>query len=230
MHDVKRALPLILLIVTAVVLWMSGVAGTFSWARLGLEQARLAGWVADHPIIAPVLFVLIYIASTVLSLPQAAFLTIVGGLLFGSVLGAVLAVTGATSGAVVLFVITRSAFGGVIARRGGPLMATLRDALARDGFSYLLTIRLLPIFPFWLVNLAAPLSGIRLTAFALATALGIAPPTFVIASVGAGIGDVLAAGGRPDVSLLLSAPILLPLGGLALLSLGSIAWKRRRHA
>jgi len=102
----------------------------------------------------------------------------------------------------------------------------VREELRRDGFSYLLAIRLVPAFPFWLVNLAAALSGMRLLPYAAATVIGVTPATFVFASIGAGIGEVLAMGGRPDLSAIFSARILGPLIALALLSLLPVAWRR----
>ena len=225
----RRFGPLLLVGALLATIWASGLADRLSWANIGHEQAALAAWVSDHRIIAPSLFVIGYAFSTALSLPQAALLTLVGGLLFGAVAGAGLAATGATIGASILFVMARSALGDTVARRGGPTLAKLREALARDGFGYLLAIRLVPIVPFWLINLAAPLSGMRLPVYMAATALGIFPSTFILASIGAGLGGVLAAGGKPDVSVLFTVRILGPLIGLAVLVLATIAWKRWRR-
>lgn len=210
----------------------SGLASQLSWSELARNQTALAGWVATHNVLASAAFVALYAASTALSLPQAVLLTIAGGLLFGPWVGTVLAVLGATAGAVVLFLATRSAMGEALAKRGGAPLAALRDALRRDGFSYLLAIRLLPLFPFWLVNLAASVCGMPLGTFVLATGIGIVPGTFVFASIGAGVGSVLASGGTPDLSIVLTLPVLGPLVGLAILSLAPVAWKqwRRRHA
>ena len=164
--------------------------------------------------------------STALSLPQAVLLTIAGGLLFGPFVGTAMTVVGATAGATILFLTARSALGDTMSRRGGAALAAVREALRRDGFSYLLAIRLVPLFPFWLVNLAASVCGMRLGTFALATAIGIIPGTFVFSSIGAGVGDVLAAGGSPDLSIFFTLPVLGPLVGLAILSLAPVAWKK----
>jgi uncharacterized membrane protein YdjX (TVP38/TMEM64 family) len=155
-----------------------------------------------------------------------------GGLLFGTLAGGALAVTGATTGAVLLFLIARSAFAGAMASRGGAALTKLRDDLQRNGFSYMLALRLIPVVPFWLVNLAAALCGMRLGQFATATFIGIIPATFVIASFGAGVGGVLARGERPDLGLLVSWPVLGPLVALAMLSLTPVIWRkwRTRHA
>jgi uncharacterized membrane protein YdjX (TVP38/TMEM64 family) len=112
------------------------------------------------------------------------------------------------------------------------LIERIRSELARDGFSYLLAIRLVPAFPFWLVNLAAALSGMRLLPYTVATVIGIVPATFVYTSIGAGVSKVLADGGAPDLTLIFSPGILGPLIGLAVLSLLPVAWRRwkRRDA
>ena len=102
-----------------------------------------------------------------------------------------------------------------------------RIRLAQDGFSYLLALRLLPLFPFWVVNLAAAVAGIRLIVFMPATFLGIIPASFVFSSIGAGVGAVLAEGHKPDLSVLFSAHVLLPLAGLAVLSLLPVLWRHR---
>ena len=103
----------------------------------------------------------------------------------------------------------------------------MRARLRRDGFRYLLAIRLIPLFPFWLVNLAAALCGMRLGSYVAATALGIVPVTAVLAWTGAGIGTLLAAGQRPDLSVVVSLPVLGPLIALAALSLLPLVWRRR---
>jgi uncharacterized membrane protein YdjX (TVP38/TMEM64 family) len=151
-------------------------------------------------------------------------------LLFGTVLGGMLAVTGATTGAVLLFVAVRSNLAEALAARFGSFAEKIRADLDRDGFSYLLAARLVPAFPFWLVNLAAALSGIRLLPFAAATLMGSAPATFVFASIGSGIGAVLAAGGRPNLAVIFSPHVLGPLIGLAALALLPVAWRRWKRS
>lgn len=195
------------------------------------SRTALLGWVAAHRWLAPCLFVLIYTASVTLSLPQAALLTLIGGLLFGTALGGALAAASATIGAVLLFLIARSAFAEPLARRGGAALGKLREELRLNGFAYLLAIRLIPVVPFWLINLAAALCGMRLGQFTVATLIGILPATFITASIGAGIGGVLDNGQKPSLALLFSWPVLGPLLALAALSLMPVAWRkwRARH-
>ena len=228
MPRLRRFLPLLVLAVAIGAIWASGIAGELSWAALARHQAGLLAWVDRCGPIAAVAYVLLYAAAVALSLPQAVVLTITGGLLFGTILGGALAVLGATIGAVALFLIARSALGDSLAAKGGPFLQKLRDELHRDGFTYLLAIRLIPAFPFWLVNLAAALGGMRLLPYAAATLIGIAPGTFVFASIGAGVGEILATGGTPNLAVIFSWPILGPLVALAVLSLLPILWRRWR--
>lgn len=229
---VIRFWPLALLVLAILAAWASGLAHWLNWGTLARNQLELAAWVQAHPIAAPSLYLVAYAILVTLSLPEAAVVSVAGGLLFGVVLGGALAILGSSVGAVVLFLAVRHHLAPAIAARGGRLIERIRTELARDGFSYLLAIRLVPAFPFWLVNLAAALSGMRLLPFTVATVIGIIPATFVYAWIGAGVGKVLAEGGAPDLTLIFSPGILGPMVGFAALSLLPVAWRRwkRRNA
>jgi len=224
----RRFLPLLVLVVLAgaAFFFLRGIG----WDSLARNQNLLMGWVAEHPVGSAGLFVVAYIMTAALSLPQASLLTVAGGLLFGAVLGCALAVVGATIGASILLVVVRSAFAQALDRQRHRIPEPVQARLARDGFSYLLALRLLPLFPFWIVNLAAAVAGIRLAVFFPATLLGIIPASFVFSSIGAGVSTILAEGRTPDLSVLFSARILLPLAGLAVLSLLPVVLRRRPGA
>jgi uncharacterized membrane protein YdjX (TVP38/TMEM64 family) len=228
MGFVRRFLPLLTLAVLLLAALAAGLSHQLSWPVLARYHTALTRWVAEHPRLAPLLYMLGYVAVAALSVPEAALVTVAGGLLFGTWLGGALAVVGSTLGASILFLVARRALAGSLVRRGGTLLACTRAALQREGFAYLLAIRLVPAFPFWLVNLAAAFGGMRLMHFAAATLIGVIPGTLVLASVGASLGDVLARGERPDLGVLFRPQILLPLLALAALSLLPAAWRRWR--
>ncbi len=204
--------------------WHFGLGDALSWAGLARHQARLLALVAAHPVVAPLVYAALYAIWVALSIPEAALVTVAGGLLFGTILGGTMAVLGATAGAVLLFLVARSAFGETVRRRAGAFLDRLRPKLHRDGFSYLLALRLVPA-PFWLVNLAAALSGMRLLPYTAATLIGIIPATFVLAWIGAGVAGVLADGRAPDLGILFSVHVLGPLLALAALALLPVAWR-----
>lgn len=222
----RRLWPLLLILALLAAALASGLLGQLNWASLAAHETALRRLVAVAPATAGAAYVAAYATAVALSLPLGALLTVSGGLLFGTLIGGMLAVAGATIGAILLFLAARSALAPLLAARAGPFLDRVRPGLQRDGFSYLLVLRLIPMVPFWLVNLAPALVGIPLATFAGATFIGIMPATFVFAGLGAGVDAVLAAGGQPDVSLIWSPPVLLPLVGLAVLSLLPVAWRR----
>ncbi len=230
MWSTARPWLLVLLLAILAAGLLLGWRGDVGWATLAAHQAAMHRWVADAPVLAGAAYCAVYIGCVLLSLPLSAALTLFGGLLFGAVAGTVLAVCSATVGAVLLFLLARGALTPLVARRAGPWLDRLRPGLTRDGFSYLLALRLIPVVPFWLLNLAPALLGMRLAPFAGATLLGIIPAGAVIAGIGAGLAGVLAPGPAPDLSLLRSPPVLLPLAGLVVLSLLPVAWRHWRRA
>jgi uncharacterized membrane protein YdjX (TVP38/TMEM64 family) len=225
MRTSRRLLPLLLIAAAIAVVWSLDLPRRLSWESLAAHRALLVALGEAHPIAVPACYLLIYVAVTALSIPESALLTIAGGFLFGTFVGAALTVAGATAGAILLFLAARTALARLFCARAGPFLERIRPGLERDGFSYLLALRLIPVLPFWLLNLAPALVGMRLVPFALATLIGIIPGTLVFASIGAGAGQLLAAGSQPDWRIVFSPSVLLPFGGLALLSLAPVAWR-----
>lgn len=220
--------PLLILLVVFAALWASGLGSEISWAGLARNQARLAIWVAARPVAAAAVYIAAYAIAVMLCLPESAVFTVAGGLLFGTITGGLLAIVGSTLGAVALFLAARHHLADTLAAHAGSFFDRMRRRLTRDGFNYLLALRLIPAFPFWLVNLAAALCGMRLWPYFAATLIGIVPATFVFASIGAGVGDVLAIGGAPDLTVIFSARVLGPLVALAALSLLPLVLRRER--
>jgi uncharacterized membrane protein YdjX (TVP38/TMEM64 family) len=197
--------------------------------RLWLQQE-----VAAHPLAAPALFILAYTLLVAISFPGAGFATIGGGYLFGTVEGAACAVIGATCGAVLIFLVARTSLAPLLKARAGPRLQRLEAGFRRNALNYLLFLRLVPLFPFWLVNLAPALLGMSLPAFVLGTFIGIIPASAIYAGIGAGLDAVFARGGQADLHAVASEPSvwapLLGLGLLALLPLAARRWRRGRDA
>ena len=229
MRPLRHLLPLLVLAALGIAAWQSGLIAALSWSSLARHQTALLALTAAHPLLASVAYVGFYAAVVALSVPEASIVTVCGGLLFGTLAGGTLAVLGATLGAVVLFLVARTALAEVMAHRARGLLERIGPRLRRDGFSYLLALRLVPAVPFWLVNIGAALCGVRLLPYVVATLLGIVPATFIFAWIGTGVGTVLAAGGKPDLALIFSPRILGPLLALALLALAPAILRRRRN-
>ena len=238
----------------AIVIALAAVAVLMGWHReLSLEnlvkhRALIGAYVAERPVTAIIIYVTAYVAVVMMSLPPVP-LTICGGIVFGALTAGVATIAAATVGATSIFLIARSAVGPLIARHAGPRVRRLAAGFRDDAFSYLLFLRLVPLFPFWVVNLVAALGGVGLTPFVAATALGIIPATFAYATFGAGLDSAIAAQDRAYQACLATAQqdcglhfelmhamtpqligALVALLVLALLPLAAKSYKARREA
>jgi uncharacterized membrane protein YdjX (TVP38/TMEM64 family) len=241
-----RYLPLAVLVAGTVAVFATGAHRLLSFETILAYRDRLQALVQEYGPMSVIAYSGIYITAVALSVPGAVLLTILGGFLFGWLFGGVIAAISATLGAILVFLIARTSIGDILVRKAGPRLAKLADGFRRDAFSYLLFLRLLPVMPFWLTNLAAALFGVRPQTFALATMIGILPATFTFAVAGSGLDSVIAAQkaiyktckaeGRPDCSFdldlftILTPQILaafVALGVMALVPIVVKRWRRR---
>ncbi len=206
---------------------VTGLSDHLSLDTLARHREALAGFVAANLALAALAYAGIYIATVAFSLPGAVFLTLSGGFLFGAALGTALTVVAATIGATLVFLFARRVLGADALDRLGPRAAALGEGIRRNAASYLLVLRLVPLFPFFLVNLVPAFVGVRPGIYIATTAIGILPGTAVFSLAGAGLGEVLARGGDFNVGDVLTPQILGALIGLALLSLAAIPLKAR---
>lgn len=189
----RRLLALAILIALAVVAYFIFGRGMISLQALVSHRASIDAFVNGHRALAVLAYMALYVAAVALSLPGATFLTVAGGFLFGLAIGAAAAVVGATLGATVIFLVARSALGEPLLKWAGPRASHLAQGFRQDAFSYLLFLRLVPAFPFFLVNLVPAFAGVRLATFVGATALGIIPGALVYAFAGTGLDSIIAA-------------------------------------
>lgn len=188
----RRLIPLSALVLAGVILVLAAGPNQISLEALIRHRAEIDAFVTGHRAAAVLAYMLFYVVLVALSVPGSGFLTIAGGFVFGIVIGAGSAVIGATIGATIIFLVARSALGEPLLRRAGPRAVALAQGFRDDAFSYLLFLRLVPAFPFFLVNLVPALAGVRLVPFIAATAIGIIPGALVYAFAGTGLDSVIA--------------------------------------
>jgi uncharacterized membrane protein YdjX (TVP38/TMEM64 family) len=210
----------------AIIRW-SGLGEILSLETLRTHREALAGWVGGNVVVASLAYVAAYVAAVGFSLPGAVFLTLAGGFLFGAALGTLLTVTGATIGATLVFLFAKAIFGATALDRFGAPAARLADGIRRNAASYLLVLRLVPLFPFFLVNLVPAFVGVTLPVYVATTFFGIIPGTAVFSLAGAGLGAVLDQGGALTPGAILTPEIVAGLLGLAALSLAAIPLRKR---
>lgn len=212
-----RRLPFLLIVVTAS-LGLIFLRGSLSFEALAQNRDALLGFRDAHYLQAVVLFMLAYVAIVALSLPGATVATLTGGFLFGLFPGVVFNVLAAGTGAVAIYLAARAGLGAEVSARiaaSGGAVARLQRGLQRNVWSALFTMRLVPAVPFFVSNLLPAFAGVALWPFAVTTYLGIIPGGLVFTSVGAGLSEVFAKGGQPDLGTILTPGVLVPLLGLA---------------
>ncbi|MSP42730.1 MAG: TVP38/TMEM64 family protein [Alphaproteobacteria bacterium] len=217
---------------------LAGLAGFFifdlnrylSFEALRDNRAFLGEWIASNRALALLAFGGLYVVVVAFSLPGATVMTLGGGLLFGPVWAVPVVVIAATLGATILFLAARTALGDVLRAKAGPALRKMEAGFRENELNYMFVLRLVPLFPFFLVNLAPAFLGVSLRNFVLATLFGIIPGVLVFSLAGNGLGVVFDAGGTPDLGVIFKPEILLPILGLALLALVPVVYKRLQGA
>ncbi|MGV1753588.1 TVP38/TMEM64 family protein [Agrobacterium sp. CG674] len=218
-----RLAPLGIVVLGLALGYAFGLQNYLSLGYLAEQRQALRAYVDANMIWSALLFIGVYILAVAFSFPAASILTVFGGFLFGWLLGGSLVAVGATIGASILFMATRSAFGSFLRHRVDGVVKKLADGFRENAFGYLFVIRLAPVFPFFVVNIAAALFDISLARFVAATFFGILPGTFAYAYLGQGVDSVLIAaqeaGRQAQISDLVTREITLAFFALAVVAL-----------
>jgi uncharacterized membrane protein YdjX (TVP38/TMEM64 family) len=186
----KKLIPVLVIITAIALAYIYDLHHLITLQNLQERKEDLREFVDHHAVFAPFLYIAAYIVTVSLSLPFASLMTLLGGFLFGLWAGTLYVAIGATIGAVIIFLITRSAFGDTLRAKAGRLYKKIEPEMRENAFSYLLFLRLVPLFPFFLVNIVPALFPISLRAFLIATFIGILPGTFVYVNLGQTLGDI----------------------------------------
>jgi uncharacterized membrane protein YdjX (TVP38/TMEM64 family) len=228
--NLGKLIPLVVLVVGLGVVFAAGLDEYFSMTSLREHREVLIEFVATRYALSALLFCGIYAVATALSVPGAVLLTVSGGFLFGSFFGVVFSVFGATIGATLLFLAARTAFGDVLRLRAGSAVDRMREGFQKNALSYLLFLRLIPVFPFFLVNLVPAFLNVRFSTYVIGTFIGIIPGSLVFTLVGSGLDEIFARGEELSLSSVFGIEMMLGFTGLALLSLVPVLYKRFRGA
>jgi uncharacterized membrane protein YdjX (TVP38/TMEM64 family) len=236
----KRWGPLALVLIVAAAVYASGLAHYVSPHFLKTRHDQLRAFVAAHYWASLFGFTLFFVLITTSAVPGAMFAQLTGGFLFGTLVGGIAIALAATAGALAIYGVTRTAFGESLRRRlraDNGAIRRLQTGIERRSFWFLLSVRLVPVVPFVLVNIASGLARIPVRPYVLATFLGTLPTNLVYASIGAGLERIFAEGREPNLGLLLDSRVFAPLFALAALSLLPVAarvvwarWSARRSA
>jgi uncharacterized membrane protein YdjX (TVP38/TMEM64 family) len=228
-----RFLPLGCLLGVLVLAYAMGWHRNVSLETVVENNAAIDVFIEAHRIAAIMSFMVIYAIAVILAMPAGALLAVIGGFLFGALIGGAAAMIGSTLGATTVFLIARSAFGRRLLRRLGPRAESFAAGFRADAFYYVMFLRLVPA-PSWFTNLTSALFAVRLRTFVTATAIGRIPGSFLLALFGAGLDSMIAtqevayraclAAGEPDCRIDFDpANVVTPILIAALVGLGLLA-------
>lgn len=224
--SLKRLLPLVAVVIGFIAFFALGLDRYIDFYMLKENRGWLSEQVATRAVLSALAFMGLYATMVALSVPGGTVMTIAGGFLFGPVLACVYVVVSATLGATVLFQIAKTALGDVLRARAGPFVRRMEVGFRENALAYLLVLRLIPLFPFWLVNLVPAFLGVPLRTFVIGTFFGIVPGTLVYSLVGDGFGALIELGGEPNLYTIFEPRILAPITGLAILVLAPVIYRK----
>ena len=224
--NLKKALLLLVAAVAVFLFFGFDLDRFFTLEALKARHQSLLAYYADHKVTTVVSFMAIYIVQTVLMLPGAAILSLAAGAIFGAIMGTLYASVAATIGATLAFLASRYLLRDLVLDRFGSKLAGINRELESRGLGYLLFLRLVPVFPFFLINLAAGLTHLPLRTFFFGTMFGIIPAGFVFVNAGASLATVDSLAGIASPRVLGSLALL---GLFALLPLLYNKFQGRKH-
>lgn len=225
----RRVLPFAILLLGLVAFFALGLNRHLSLQTLSRNEAEITAWVAAHRILATLTFIIIHTTVVAFSLPASAVMAAASGFLFGVGQGALMSIVATTIGSIALFFAARTAFYDLFRARAGAALARLEDGFQSDGFSYLIFLRVVPVFPAWLTTIVSALLGMKPAVFISGTLIGIIPGSFVFAGIGADFGLLFRNGETPDLGAIFQVRTLLPLLGLGVLALLPVLYRRWRR-
>ncbi|AJC48633.1 TVP38/TMEM64 family protein [Allofrancisella guangzhouensis] len=230
MNKIKRYLPIIILIVGLVLFFAFGGQKYLTLAMIKQRYNSLLVWTHTHFWLSSLIFIVTYIIIVAFSVPGATVMTLLGGFLFGLFPGVVWVILGATIGSCLIFLAVKTAFGESLKTKASGSIEKLRNGFEDNAFNYLLTLRLIPIFPFFAINIACGALGIRLSTFFWATLIGIIPGSLIYTWVGTGLGFALQQDKELNMSVIFELQFILPIIGLAILSLVPVIYRKIKRA
>ena len=221
----KKLLPIFIIIIVATFIITSGLYKYFNFNELRKNYNFLQNYVQKNYILALSVYSIIYIFIVALSIPIATFMTVTSGVLFGQISGTICTVISATIGATMLFLSVRMASEEILTKRAGSWLDKMQKGFQENSFTYLLTLRIIPLFPFVAINLVSAVLQITIKTFFFATLIGIIPGTFVYVSLGEAIKEVIM---QEDVSasIIMNHKILIALTGLGILILLPVIYRK----
>lgn len=227
--NAKRLIPFGILILLILVVYLSNAHEFFTINWLRTEELRLAKYANAHPILTPLIYLLVYIISVSLVIPDSTILTLLGAMIFPHPEALILAVFSETIGATIFFAIFHTTFSAPIVKKEHIFLQNLRTKFKQNSVSYLLFLRIAHVIPFWLVNVAAAYFRVKYWTFIWTTFVGVIPITFIVTNAGHSLSKAFAENRVMRISDIFTPEVKLALLILGILALSPIIFKKFWH-
>ena len=225
----KKWIPIIVIVLLMIVAYFLGLPKYLTFESIQKHREIILTHIEAHPILMPLLFILLYIVVVALSLPGGTILTLLGGFFFGLPWAPVYVVIGATIGATLIFLAARTALGDFLKKKAGPFIKKMEGGFQKNAASYLLFLRIIPLFPFWLINIAPAFFNVKTRTYIWTTFVGIIPGSYVYTQAGRGLSAIFEDGKEFSLESIFNIQMRIALIVLALFSLIPILVKKLRH-
>ena len=219
MKRFKNYIPLIIIISLMALFWGFGFNEYLSYEMFDKHRIELTTYVNSHQILAPFVAALIYAIFIALSIPAGFLLTLIVGFLFVQPLSLLIVVVGATLGAVVIFLIAKTALKDFFEKKAKKSLTKMQDGFKKNSTSYMLILRVVPLFPFWLVNVAPAFFKVRLWTYTWTTFIGIIPASFVYTQAGRGIEKLFSSEKPYSIFFFFSTEMIIGISGILILAI-----------
>lgn len=221
-----RLLPIILILIAVSLVLVFDLHKQLSFDNLKAHRHALLGFVDDNFFLALLTFSSVYVLVVTLSIPGATIMTLTGGFLFGYFLGTAVVVLSATIGATIIFMVTKFALGDSLSKKNSLWVDKLSSGFQENAFSYLLTLRFIPLVPFFVLNIVPAILGVSVTTFVVATFIGIIPGSFVYTLFGSSLNSIFESGEEFSINSIVTPEILAAFVGLAIMAMVPVIYKK----
>lgn len=223
----KKWIPLLIILLVAIVFFLFELNEYTTFESLKSHEKQLMELISAHPILAPLIYMLLYMLAVICLLPIGQYLSLAGGFFFTHPFSEIYILIGATLGACAVYLLAKGPLHDLFLKKAGPRLTNLKTNFQKNNVRYLLSLRIMPFSPFWLVNLGCAFLGVRFWTFAWTTFVGIIPSTIILSEIGTKLGKIFRSGGEYTITSILNWPMILMLLALALLVALPVFFKKK---
>lgn len=227
MGTLKKWIPLLIIAIVLIGFFLSDLPEYFTLQSLKAHENQLMQFISAHPILSPLLYMALYTLTIIFLLPVGVFLSLAGGFFFAHPLSEICILIATTTGACIVYLLAKGPCRDLFLKKAGKRLKKLEKNFKKNDATYLLFLRVIPVSPFWLVNLGCAFLGVRLWTFAWATFVGNIPTTIIFTEIGTKLGNIFRTGQEYTITNVFNWPMIFLMLALALLIVLPVLFRKK---